>query len=189
MISSIKITLIYRLFHIHQPPRSKRYRNTYSEAEISAACDKIRHKEMSIKKAAKHYGIPRTTIRSRLAKKNQTVFRSGPATVLTPEEELELEEWVFDMQKRGFPVTKQMLLGNVKKYLDANPKANKVPENVPGKSSIPSFFVKSITRIFFLKSLVLSRSDLDAAVPETASENFVANPGIRYEGQCHCVSL
>lgn len=144
---------------------------------------------MSIKKAAKHYGIPRTTLRSRLAKKNQTVFRSGPATVLTPEEELELEEWVFDMQKRGFPVTKQMLLGNVKKYLDANPKARKLPENVPGKTSIFFFFVKPITLILMLEPLVSYRSDLDAAVPKTASENFVANPGIRYGGKCHCVHL
>ena len=87
---------------------------------------------MSVKKAALHYGIPRSTIRSRLEKGDQSVFRTGPATVLTQGEEIELENWLIDMQKRGFPVTKQMLLGNVKQFLDANPRDNTFLGNMPG---------------------------------------------------------
>ncbi|XP_062559413.1 uncharacterized protein LOC134224151 [Armigeres subalbatus] len=91
---------------------------------------------MSAKKAANHYGIPRSTIRSRLVllKKLQTVFRPGPTTVLTQDEETELEEWVYDMQSRGFPVTKEMLLSNVKIFLDANPREHKFPQNMPGRT-------------------------------------------------------
>ncbi|XP_055542578.1 uncharacterized protein LOC129728187 [Wyeomyia smithii] len=115
---------------------------------------------MSIKKAAKHYGIPRSTIRFRLAKENQTVFRSGPATILTQEEESELENWLFDMQKRGFPVSKSMLLDNVRKYLDANPRTKKLSENVPGRTWM-QLFIKRHPKIslrtpeFVTKGLVL----------------------------------
>lgn len=87
---------------------------------------------MSIKKASKHYGIPRSTIRSRLTKKNQEHIRAGPETVLTLEEEKEIEEWIFDMQARGFPITKEWLLDTVQQYLDANPRENPFANNRPG---------------------------------------------------------
>lgn len=89
---------------------------------------------MSSKQASKHYGVPRSTIRSRIGmKKRQDHFQAGPATVLTSEEELELESWIFSMQKRGFPVSKNWLKDTVKQYLDAKPRENCFKENRPGK--------------------------------------------------------
>lgn len=86
---------------------------------------------MSCKNASRHYGIPRSTIRSRVESNNQT--QTGSITILTSEEEFELESWVFSMQKRGFPVSKNWLLDTVKQYLDANPRENGFVDNRPGK--------------------------------------------------------
>ncbi|XP_021694822.1 uncharacterized protein LOC110674792 [Aedes aegypti] len=105
--------------------RPKKYGENYTSAVLSTAIAKVRGKEMSIKKDAKHFGIPRSTIRSRLLLKNQDQIRGGPDTALLPEEEKEIEEWIFDMQNRGYPITKNWLLDSVKEYLDANNRENR----------------------------------------------------------------
>lgn len=87
---------------------------------------------MGLNKAAKHYDVPRSTIRSRLKMKDRAVYRSGPMSVLTEQEEDELESWVFDSQRRGIPVTKDMLRESVKHFLDENPRDNPFINNYPG---------------------------------------------------------
>lgn len=105
----------------------------YTPAELSAAVQRVRSHGMSCKKASRHYGIPRSTIRSRVENKTQDQARAGPITVLTQQEESELESWIFGMQQRGFPVTANWLLDTVKQYLDLNPRENRFVENRPGK--------------------------------------------------------
>ncbi|XP_062551536.1 uncharacterized protein LOC134216729 [Armigeres subalbatus] len=117
----------------------KKYRTSYSQDEISAAVRKVRSKEMGINEAAKHFGVPRSTIRSRLQKKERQVYRSGPMSVLTIEEEGELESWIFDSQRRGFPVTKSNLQDNIKSFLDRNLRENPFINNRPGKKWLKLF--------------------------------------------------
>ncbi|XP_062711732.1 uncharacterized protein LOC134289617 [Aedes albopictus] len=113
-----------------KPP--KKYAENYTPAALSAAIAMIRDKKMSIKKAAKYFGIPRSTIRSRLSQKNQDQVRAGPDTSLTHKEEMELEEWIFDMQNRGYPVTKNWLLDSVKQFLDTNNRETRFVNNRQG---------------------------------------------------------
>lgn len=116
------------------PQQRGRYRAKYTEELISSAVFKVRQKEMSINRASVFYGIPRATIRYRLKKKHQKVFRSGPKTILTAEEEAELEQWVLDSQSCGWPVTKDDVADSVKYFLDKNPRINTFHENRPGKT-------------------------------------------------------
>lgn len=97
---------------------------------------KVQNHEMSIRTAAKHFGIPRSTIRSRLKKKNQKQIRAGPDTALLADEENEIESWIFDMQDRGYPITKNWLLDSVKQYLDANNRENRLVNNRPGRCTL-----------------------------------------------------
>ncbi|XP_062704375.1 uncharacterized protein LOC134286727 [Aedes albopictus] len=94
---------------------------------------------MGVNKAAKHYGVPRSTIRSRLKMKDRAVYRSGPMSVLTEQEEDELESWVFDSQRRGIPVTKDMLRESVKHFLDENPRDNPFINNYSGMKWLKLF--------------------------------------------------
>lgn len=110
-----------------------KYRTTYTEAEVSAAVDRVRRKVMGVNEAARRFGVPRSTIRSRTKMNVQNVVRSGPQPILTPEEESEIEQWIFDMQRRGFPVTPYMLMTTVQEILIALPRDNPFKDNCPGK--------------------------------------------------------
>lgn len=94
--------------------------------------DRVRRQVMGINQAARHFGVPRSTIRSRTKMNVQNVVRSGPQSVLTPEEESQIEKWIFDMQRRGFPVTPDMLIGTVQEILNALPRQNPFKNNCPG---------------------------------------------------------
>lgn len=87
---------------------------------------------MGINEAARHFGVPRSTIRSRTRLNPRAIIRSGPQSILTSEEEAEIKKWIFDMQRRGFPVTEDMLEGTVQKILTAMPRKNPFKENRPG---------------------------------------------------------
>lgn len=50
--------------YIWQPRR--KYRNNYSEAQLDTAVLKVRSEEMSLTQAAMYFGIPRSTIQSRV---------------------------------------------------------------------------------------------------------------------------
>ncbi|XP_058817167.1 uncharacterized protein LOC131680470 [Topomyia yanbarensis] len=113
--------------------RPAKYGKNYTPAVLSTALAKVQNHEMSIKKAAKYFGIPRSTIRSRILKKNQDQIRAGPDTNLLMEEENELEAWIIDMQNRGYPITKNWLLDSVKQFMDATPRKNRFVNNRPGK--------------------------------------------------------
>lgn len=100
---------------------------------LSTAVAKVQTHEMSIRKAAKHFGIPRSTIRSRVSSKNQDQIRAGPDTTLLTEEENEIEAWIFDMQARGYPITKNWLLDSIQQYLDTIHRKNRFVNNRPGR--------------------------------------------------------
>ncbi|XP_039447320.1 uncharacterized protein LOC120426592 [Culex pipiens pallens] len=110
-----------------------KYRTTYSEAEVSAAVDKVRRKLLGVNEAARRFGVPKSTIRSRTKMNPRNVVRSGPQSILTSEEEDEIQKWIFDMQCRGFPVTQEMLMGTVQQILIAQPRKNPFKNNCPGK--------------------------------------------------------
>lgn len=105
---------------------------------MSTAVSKVRTKEIGIDKAARLYGVPKSTIRSRVVKKGQTIFRSG-RTTLTMEEERKLEDWIIDMQQRGLPVTKAKLADSVEQFLNANPRSNVFTNNRPSLLCTLSF--------------------------------------------------
>lgn len=49
--------------------------------------------------------------------KSPMIRKMSPASILTPEEEHKICEWVQNTTKAGFPVTTEQLIVSVEKYL------------------------------------------------------------------------
>lgn len=96
--------------------------------KIKLALQKI-SEGMSVRKASTEFGIPRTTLQDK--KLGRHVKPAGAPTVLTPEEEQVFANWIIDLGKHGFPVTKDQLLYSVEKYVTDNGKKGRFKNGTP----------------------------------------------------------
>ena len=76
--------------NIERYSRKNNYKSKYTEAQLLAALQVVDDGNMSIRKAAKRYGVPFTTIRDRVAGK--TTSKVGRPPVLTEDEEAKISE-------------------------------------------------------------------------------------------------
>lgn len=112
----------------YQKTREKNYSiESMQKALDTIGCGK------TIRDAAKEFGIPKSTLHLKLKKKLPLVWKKGPKTVLTTEEEDELQNWIIHCAEAGFPINKTQLLDHVQKYLSAIKRQNKFTDNRPGK--------------------------------------------------------
>jgi len=96
--------------------RKGNYRSRYSKETFEEALEAVRSKRMSIRAAAKHYGVPRVTMMDRLSERRGS--RLGKPTELSAEEEDYMVERLVLMGTWGFPIIKKELTLMVKRYLD-----------------------------------------------------------------------
>ena len=118
-------------------PRGKIKR--YSQDDIYRCLDDIRVRKMSISKAAKSYNVPASTIRSKIQNKVPIEAKFGPPPVLSVDEEKLVMKWIFFCCDRGFPVTKDLLLDSIKKYIVDQQIANPFKNNRPGRHWFDAF--------------------------------------------------
>ncbi len=104
------------------PDKEKVYVNAIRE---------MREQGLSVRKAAKKWGIAKSTLQDRLDGKVAKV-RKGPPTVLTKAEEDRFAEWLIERAKRGFGVTKDEFLDCVKTFIDKDKRKTKFTGNRPG---------------------------------------------------------
>lgn len=110
----------------------------YSQETLCAALDEIRN-GIPIYRASKKYGIPRTTLVYKLQGKRPLVGKSGPPTVLTPNEEEILTTWIKEMGRAGFPVTKTQLIESVTSLVKKLGKDDCFSKGVPGRAWYEGF--------------------------------------------------
>lgn len=87
--------------------RSENYRTNFSQEALDCALNAVTSKKMTLGGAAKHYGVPKSTLYDRL--KGRTVGKLGRPTTLSSEEEKELVDRLIVMASWGFPYTKKCL--------------------------------------------------------------------------------
>ncbi|KAJ8039126.1 Tigger transposable element-derived protein 2 [Holothuria leucospilota] len=112
-------------------PRHK-YRQ-YNQDTVKKAVEAVVRKELSLNKASKLYGIPRTTIQDKVKGLVPVEARSGPKTNLTMEEEDKLVSWATHMNEIGYGQTKRELQLVVKKILDQDGRKTQFANNLPGR--------------------------------------------------------
>lgn len=110
----------------------------YTEAALLAAVEACNNGEAAAT-AAKTYGIPRTTLLDKLKGRTPLARKMGPRTILTSEEELDLEIWILELAKRGFLVTKEQLIDSVAKLIVELKRPNSFTEGRPGQKWYSSF--------------------------------------------------
>lgn len=76
--------------------------------------------------------VPRTTLLNKF-KNPSSKENPGPPTVLTPEEEKSLVEWILNISKMGCPVTKDSVLNSVAMIVKNSVRGEKFQNNRPGR--------------------------------------------------------
>lgn len=96
--------------------RKGNYRTKYTDAVFLEALQAVKDKRMSVREAAKHYGVPKTTLLDRLH--NRRGQKLGRTTELSEEEEELIVERLLVLDRWGFPLGKKDLTHLIKNYLD-----------------------------------------------------------------------
>jgi len=106
-------------------------RKQYLEERFKSALEAIKRQEMSVREAAKLYGVPRTTLQDRL---NGAGDKDGRPTALSVAEEAEIVGMVKLLGIWGFPFTSTDLCHFVKSYLDKKGVVSVFKNNMPTHS-------------------------------------------------------
>ncbi|MEW8547693.1 MAG: helix-turn-helix domain-containing protein [Candidatus Thiodiazotropha sp.] len=96
---------------------AKRQRRQYEVGVLNEAVDVVKGGTMSLNKAAKVYGIPKTTIHDKVHNKYPSGNKCGAKTVLTSSEEDRICDWIIHMSKIGYGRTRQELVSVLKKNI------------------------------------------------------------------------
>ncbi|XP_023246738.1 uncharacterized protein LOC111643340 [Copidosoma floridanum] len=87
---------------------------------------------MSLRKVAKAFGVPVSTLSRKKQNPNQS--KTGPPPILSETEEKKIVDWILYRAARGCPVTKNELLDSVQKFLISLDRETVFINNRPGRS-------------------------------------------------------
>lgn len=96
-----------------------RKRFCYSPSKVLSAIKAIKNGMLALK-ASKVFGVPHSTLRHKIAGWSPlSSGHVGPQAALGNEVENQLEEWILEIARMGFPITKEQLLDSVQKIAEA----------------------------------------------------------------------
>ncbi|CAK1589093.1 unnamed protein product [Parnassius mnemosyne] len=109
----------------------------YDEEVMTKALDDVM-RGVPVYAVAKKYKIPRSTLRSKVKGINPISRKMGARTAFTADEELKIEEWVLELARKGFPVSKGTFLISLQR-LAAQLGKDIFRDRVPSKKWYGSF--------------------------------------------------
>ena len=105
---------------------------------MDAAIKSVKEGGLSVRTAAKTYGVPRSTLQYRLYGRGRVLpdgrVERGPKTVLTWHEENAILEYCLGMCKMGYGMTKGGILDLVQTFLQVDGRENPFTNGRPGES-------------------------------------------------------
>lgn len=111
----------------------------YSNASLESMLNDIRNGVMTVNYASKRFGIPRGTIQYRLSSRYKNKGSAGPFTILTNKEEQDIVIFLKDMEKKGFPITRNSLMQRISGFLREHPRAHPFKNNKPGNNTCRNY--------------------------------------------------
>lgn len=114
----------------------------YSKENLKAALNAIKSGTPTAA-AASTFGVPRTTLIGKIRGKFPEECKSGVSSVLTKEEEKILTDWIINMAKMGFPVTKDQLLDSVSLLVKSLNKKHTFTNGRPGRHWYEGFLKRN----------------------------------------------
>ena len=128
----------------------------YSQADVETALDAVKTKTLSLREAASQYRVPRSTLYDKL--KGKYPISRVSRTVLKPEEENQLVEWIIQCSRLGEGKNREQVFCAVQAILNdetaPRPKI-KFKNNKPGYDWYKAFLERHKHRIREKKAMTL----------------------------------
>ncbi|CAD6208977.1 GSCOCG00010789001-RA-CDS, partial [Cotesia congregata] len=154
----------------------------YSSEDLNAPITIIREKKMSANKASQRFNIPKGTLIHKLHDNVPSDCKMGPSTVLSPQEELCIKNWIIDKAKLGFPMHPEDVKDAVQKILTDVKRPNPFLNNRPGRKWF-SLFLQRHPDVVLKNTETLSKAR--ASVTEenildwfNGLQNYAAEEGV-----------
>lgn len=112
----------------------KKPRKVYDSSRMNSALADVNINGMSVRKAARTWNVPRTTLNDIKRCRYSSESRPGPKTVLSHDEENHLVEWLLELARRAVLISKDNLLNSIQGILRDDPRSNPFTDNRPGNS-------------------------------------------------------
>ena len=142
-------------------------KNKWSDEQLKAAMAAVSSKQLRPEAAARKFSIPASTLRDHLSGKSKRRY-GGRGTILTPDEEKEIERVCQVMQELGFPLTKEFVSVALRDYLAETGRHKKLKDGMPTYDWWWEFF-KRHPRLVQRKPEHLPRNRAQAARPEVST--------------------
>lgn len=138
--------------------------------QLNAAMKAVECGELTIRGAAARFNIPRSTLHDHISGKHTRVH-SGAPTVLTAEEEKEIERACVVLQDMGFPLTREFVAVAIRDFLKVRGRGEKFRDGIPGYDWWLGFFRRH-PKLVERKPEHLPKCRAVAAQPEVRKLNF-----------------
>ena len=112
---------------------------TYTKETVLLAVEDVRSNKLTMRKAAQQYGIPKSTLALYISGKLQIGVRSGPASILSPEEEQRIVDYAVHMGQIGYERTREQIFDIVAKIVTKDGRPNPFVDGKPGRKWWASF--------------------------------------------------
>lgn len=114
------------------------YSEKYTQDNLREALEKVKNNEMSYGAASKFYSVPKTTLHNKI--KNPVNCPKGATTILSKEQEDELEEWILMHADFGDPRTKQDIMIAAAEIAQLDGSLSNFKNGAPTSGWIDGFF-------------------------------------------------
>lgn len=115
----------------------------YEEITLKNALSAIRG-GMAVSTASKTFGIPRTTLRHKIAgRAPENIGKTGPECVLGADVESKISEWLKQCARMGFPINKDGLFYSISRIVGESGKETPFKNNIPGKKWYANFMKRN----------------------------------------------
>ncbi len=143
----------------------------YTEEALKLALQDICEQKLSLRKAALHYGIPKSTMSLYANRKLQLGGRPGPASILTPAEEQRLVDYAVHMAQIGYGCTRDQILNIVAQIVAKDGRKNPFVDGRPGRKWW-SLFKKRNPTVTLRTPEKLQLARAKCCTPEILTINF-----------------
>lgn len=149
--------------------------NSFSKEDLDIAMELVKSKEMTIRSAAKHFNIPKSTLARHCKTHDKLQERAGRPTLFSREEEdifvdycLLLSEWGFPLDKMDLRVFAQRYLNKIGKTIPT------LKDNLPGPDWAQNFIERHQDRLSnrLAANISSARAKTTAADIDNFFENF-----------------
>ncbi|RVE50176.1 hypothetical protein evm_005199 [Chilo suppressalis] len=105
----------------------------YADTAMQSAMLAVRERRFKLREAARHFGVPHSTLVNKLKGRVPAFRKMGPDTYFTKTEENRLKSDIIANLKKGIPLKHQKFMDTLKKILDDDQRITPFKDNRPGK--------------------------------------------------------